>query len=129
MLAHLTLPTQDVQSTTRFLARSLGYKELPVPDNAQVETRWFDIGNGQQLHVFFVKDFRVSPFEAEFGRHIALFRPLEDFDMLKANLVEAGGELIAPLRPTPFQRFFFRDPVNGYLFEIIDDAVRKTSSD
>ena len=26
--------------------------------------------------------------------------------------------LIAPERPTPFERFFFRDP-NGYVFEVV----------
>jgi hypothetical protein len=31
-------------------------------------------------------------------------------------------ELIAPLRTAPFERFFFRDPVNGPVFEVIDDA-------
>jgi hypothetical protein len=26
------------------------------------------------------------------------------------------------LRETPFQRLFFREPVNGYVFELIDPA-------
>ena len=30
------------------------------------------------------------------------------------------AELFDSLRPTPFERFFFREPVNGYVFEIID---------
>jgi hypothetical protein len=30
--------------------------------------------------------------------------------------------LFEPLRPTPFERFFFREPVNGYVFEVIDQA-------
>ena len=25
-----------------------------------------------------------------------------------------------PLRATPFERFFFREPVNGYVFEVVD---------
>ena len=28
--------------------------------------------------------------------------------------------LVQPLRATPFERFFFREPVNGYVFEVID---------
>ncbi len=36
------------------------------------------------------------------------------------RLVQHGAELIEPLRATPFERFFFREPVNGYLFEVID---------
>jgi hypothetical protein len=27
--------------------------------------------------------------------------------------------LIEPLRSTPFERFFFREPVNGYVFEVV----------
>jgi hypothetical protein len=28
------------------------------------------------------------------------------------------------LRSTPFERFFFREPVNGYFFEVIDRERR-----
>ena len=66
-----------------------------------------------------VEDFEPSPFEAEFGRHIALFHPGSEFDGLRTRLVEQGAELIDPLRETPFERFFFRDP-NGYVFEVIE---------
>jgi len=66
--------------------------------------------------------FAVSPFEAEFGRHIAVYHPLARFERLKQAIIEHGGELIEPLRATPFERLFFRDPVNGYVFEVIDQA-------
>ena len=82
--------------------------------------RALDIGHGQELHVFFVEGFEVSPFEAEFGRHVALFHPIDDFPALRRRIVDAGGELVEPLRATPFERLFFREPVNGYLFELID---------
>ena len=32
------------------------------------------------------------------------------------------AELIAPQREAPFERFFFRDPVNGYVFEIVEES-------
>ncbi len=72
--------------------------------------------------MFFVDGFEVSPFEREFGRHVAVFHPLEDFAALKERLRQRGAELVEPLRPTPFERFFFREPVNGYFFEVIDQA-------
>ena len=122
MFAHLTLPTQRVEETTRFLERTLGYPRKPVPANSPVDARWIDIGQGQELHVFFVEGFVVSPFEAEFGRHVALFHPLDDFAAVRQRITEAGGELVDPLRTTPFERLFFREPVNGYLFELIDSA-------
>lgn len=122
MFAHLTLPTRHVEETTRFLEMTLGYPRKPVPANSPVDARWLDIGQGQELHVFFVEGFVVSPFEAEFGRHVALFHPLDDFAAVRQRITEAGGELVDPLRTTPFERLFFREPVNGYLFELIDSA-------
>ena len=121
-LAHLTLPSREVERTATFLEQTLGYPREPVPDNIPCETVWLNIGHGQQIHVFYVDGFEVSPFEREFGRHVALFHPLSKFERLKKSLEDLGAELIEPLRTTPFERFFFREPVNGYIFEVIDDA-------
>ena len=121
-LAHLTLPTQHVEKTASFFEATLGYARDPVPANVPDETVWLNIGRGQQMHVFYVRDFAVSPFEREFGRHIAVYHPGADFAALKERLVRRGAELIEPLRATPFDRFFFREPVNGYVFEVIDQA-------
>ena len=120
MFAHLTLPTQHVEATTRFIEQTLGYRRKPVPANSPVEACWLDIGQGQELHVFFVEGFVASPFEAEFGRHVALFHPRDDFPALRGRIADAGGEIVAPLRATSFERMFFREPINGYLFEVID---------
>ena len=120
MFAHLTLPTQRVEPTTRFIETTLGYRRKVVPANSPVEANWLDIGHGQELHVFYVEGFEISPFEAEFGRHVALFHPVDDFPALRRRVVDAGGELVEALRATPFERLFFREPVNGYLFEVID---------
>ena len=38
-----------------------------------------------------------------------------------ATLVLKPQGVFDPLRPTPFERFFFREPINGYVFEIIDE--------
>jgi hypothetical protein len=121
-LAHLTLPSQAVEKTAAFLEQTLEYARDPLPDNIPCETVWLNIGRGQQIHVFHVDGFEVSPFEREFGRHVALFYPLAKFEMLKRRLQEHGAELFEPLRATPFERFFFREPVNGYFFEVIDQA-------
>jgi catechol 2,3-dioxygenase-like lactoylglutathione lyase family enzyme len=120
MFAHLTLPTRHVEETTRFIERTLGYRRKRVPDNSPVEANWLDLGHGQELHVFYVEGFELSPFESEFGRHVALFHPLDDFPAVRRRIVEAGGALVEPLRATHFQRLFFREPVNGYVFELID---------
>jgi hypothetical protein len=119
-LAHLTLPSRDVERTASFLEKTLGYLRDPIPDNIPCETVWLNIGRGQQMHVFYVEGFEVSPFENEFGRHVAVFYPLPQFEGLKQRLQQEGADLFEPLRPTPFERFFFREPVNGYVFEVID---------
>jgi predicted enzyme related to lactoylglutathione lyase len=118
-LAHLTLPSRHVEQTATFIEQTLGYARDPLPANIPDEAVWLNIGNGQQLHVLFVAAFEVSPFEAEFGRHVAVFHRESDFPALKARVTAHGGELIDPIRPTPFARFFFREPVNGYVFEVV----------
>jgi catechol 2,3-dioxygenase-like lactoylglutathione lyase family enzyme len=119
-LAHLTLPTREVEKTAAFLERTLRYSRVAVPANSPVELVWLDIGHGQTLHVFYVEAFSVSPFESEFGRHVAVFHPRSDFADLRARLAEQGAEIIEPRRATPFERFFFREPINGYVFEVVD---------
>lgn len=121
-LAHLTLPSREVAATAAFLEKTLGYSRDPLPENAVGDAVWFNIGDGQQLHVLYVEGFEVSPFEREFGRHVALFFPHEQFETLKQTLRDHGAEMIAPLRATPFERFFFKEPVNGYVFEVIERA-------
>jgi predicted enzyme related to lactoylglutathione lyase len=124
-LAHFTLPTRHVERTAAFFEATFGYSRNPVPGNSPVEALWFDIGQGQEMHVFYVEGFEVSPFEHEFGRHVAVFHPRAQFDDLKTRLTRAGATIVAPLRSTPFERFFFREPVNGYVFEVIDDVRRR----
>jgi catechol 2,3-dioxygenase-like lactoylglutathione lyase family enzyme len=119
-LAHLTLATRDVEKTASFFEATLGYHRDPIPANVVDPAVWLNVGNGQQIHLIHVDGFEVSPFEREFGRHVAVFFPRARFPWLKQAIVERGGAIIEPLRDTPFERLFFREPVNGYVFEVID---------
>ena len=47
-------------------------------------------------------------------------RLIRDAIAEKERLLAEGAELLDEIRPTPFERFFFREPVNGYFFEIVD---------
>jgi catechol 2,3-dioxygenase-like lactoylglutathione lyase family enzyme len=116
--AHLTIATRDVPGTAAFFAATMRWRPVAVPENTPLDAAWLEVGPGQQIHVLKVEDFEPSPFEREFGRHFAFFHPQDDFPALRHRLMEHGAELIPPIRPTPFERFFFRDP-NGYVFEII----------
>jgi catechol 2,3-dioxygenase-like lactoylglutathione lyase family enzyme len=126
-IAHLTLATRDLARTVRFFAAALGWRPIIRPNNIAFPAAWLEIAPGQELHLLELPNFAPSPFEREYGRHIALTYPLAAFAGLKERLQEQGAELIAPDRPTPFERFFFRDP-NGYVFEIVA-AERAVESD
>ena len=121
--AHFTLATRDIEGTSRFFANTFGWRPINRPSNAPLPTAWLEIAPGQEIHLVEVRDFEPSPFEREYGRHIALSYPREGFAALQERLRQHGAQLIASDRPTPFERFFFRDP-NGYIFEVVD-AARK----
>jgi catechol 2,3-dioxygenase-like lactoylglutathione lyase family enzyme len=117
-LAHITLATRNVRQSTEFFASTLGWMPVDRPNNIPMQAAWLAIAPDQELHLLEVKEFEPSPFEREFGRHIAVSFPKADFPKLRDRLARAGAELIDPLRPTEFERFFFRDP-NGYIFEVV----------
>jgi catechol 2,3-dioxygenase-like lactoylglutathione lyase family enzyme len=117
--AHFTLATRDVARTGEFFAATFLWPPIERPSNIDRPAAWLEMAPGQEIHLVEVHDFAPSPFEHEFGRHIALFYPARQFAALKTRLVAHGAELVEPLRETPFERFFFRDP-NGYLFEVMD---------
>ncbi len=117
-LCHITLATADLDRTRQFFETALGWRSIQRPNNIPMRAAWLEIGPGQELHLLEVHDFCVSPFEREYGRHIAIEIPHAEFPALKARLEKLGSELFAAKRPTSFERFFFRDP-NGYIFEVV----------
>jgi catechol 2,3-dioxygenase-like lactoylglutathione lyase family enzyme len=119
-LAHITLATRDAARSAAFFHQILGWRPIERPSNGALPTSWLEIAPGQELHLVEVLDFEPSPFEREYGRHIALSVPHSEFPALKERLAAGGATLIAPLRETPFDRFFFRDP-NGYIFEVVEE--------
>lgn len=127
--AHLTLATQDVAAAVAFYKETLGWLSIREPSNIEEELQaaWLEIAPGQQLHLLRIPEFQPSPFEQEFGRHVAIFHPAKDFPTLQQRLKTAGAELMEAIRPTPFERFFFRTP-DGYVFEVIDQDGYQTET-
>jgi catechol 2,3-dioxygenase-like lactoylglutathione lyase family enzyme len=115
--SHVTLPTRDVQATASFLEEALGYTRVAEPADSRPDTAWLDIHNGQQIQVVFAEDFTVSPFDGDIG-HITVFHPATQFAELKQQLERLGAHVFNPERPSRVARFFFREPVNGYVFEV-----------
>lgn len=124
--AHLTIATRDVPGTRQFFERTLLWNPINRPGNIDVQAAWLEIAAGQELHIVHVEAFEISSHEREFGRHVAIDIPHSQFASLKARLTKNGAEIIPPIRETPFERFFFRDP-NGYIFEVIPEE-RTTES-
>ena len=118
-LAHVTLATRELARSTAFFHEVLGWTPIGRPRNNAAPAAWLQIAPGQELHLVEVPEFQPSPFEQEYGRHIALSLPRAGFSTLKERLIAHGAKVIDPLRDTPFDRFFFRDP-NGYLFEVLE---------
>ena len=116
--AHLTLATRNVAHSFVFFQEALGWQPIDRPNNIGRPAAWLAMAPGQELHLIEVADFAPSAFEQEFGRHVAIEFPLDEFDGLKLRLADQGAELIAPLRETPFERFFFREH-NGYVFVVV----------
>ncbi len=117
-IAHITLASRDVVRASHFFASALSWPVLNRPNNIAVPAAWLQIAPGQELHLVQVPDFAPSPFEREYGRHIAIRYPARGFSDLKERLRGLGAEVVAPLRDTPFERFFFSTP-DGYVFEVI----------
>ena len=119
-LAHITLATRDVARSRTFFQEALGWQPAARPGNITTTAAWLDIAPGIELHLIEDPDFEPSPFEMEFGRHIAVTCARAEFPRLKARLQTCGATLIDPIRETPFERFFFRD-WNGYVFEVVEE--------
>jgi len=120
MIAHITLATRDVRRSVDFFQEALGWRLVARPGNITAAAAWLAIAPGQELHLIEDPEFEPSRFEQEFGRHIAVAFDRAKFPPLKERLQAQGATLIEPLRETPFERFFFRDP-NGYVFEVVEE--------
>jgi catechol 2,3-dioxygenase-like lactoylglutathione lyase family enzyme len=120
-LAHITLATRDVRRSSAFFEEAMGWLPVSRPGNIGRPAAWLTIAPGVELHLVEDPEFEPSRFEQEFGRHIAVTFPHLEFPALRERLQARGATLIEPLRDTPFQRFFFRDP-NGYVFEVVEQG-------
>ena len=118
-VAHVTLATRDLARTAAFFAGALGWRPIVRPNNVRFPAAWLEIAPGQELHLLELPDFAPSPFEARVWPARRSRRPARGLCRSQERLARSTAqELIAPDRPTPFERFFFRDP-DGYVFEVV----------
>ena len=118
-IVHFTLAVRDVRRAARFFESTLLWRPIDRPGNIALASAWLEIAPGQEVHLLEVAGYSPSPFEREYGRHIAVSAPKAEFPMLKQRLQEHGAQVFAAERATPFDRFFFRDG-DGYVFEVVE---------
>jgi methylmalonyl-CoA/ethylmalonyl-CoA epimerase/glyoxylase I family protein len=109
---HVGLPYDDVEATRSFYEDSLGFRPLyrPIPDEV-APGLWFDIGNGQMIHV------TERPDPIGYVQHFAL--EVESLDRAVAALESRGVDVRPALGYFPgggHQRFLF-DP-SGNVIEL-----------
>jgi catechol 2,3-dioxygenase-like lactoylglutathione lyase family enzyme len=117
-LAHCTLAVRDVRGTSHFLAEVFGWRPIERPVTTPFASAWLEVASGQEVHLAEIEGFEPSPFEGEYGRHIAVTFPRDQYAAVQERLRARGVEVMPPKRPSPTERFFFRDP-NGYVFEVV----------
>jgi catechol 2,3-dioxygenase-like lactoylglutathione lyase family enzyme len=113
-LQHVSLPIPDgAQETVRaFYGGVLGLKEKKVPRAvAHHGFVWFAVG-ADNLELHFIPDRLVA--DPEEGRHVCL--EVEDLELYRCWLVEAGRQPFETFPVPNRRRFFCRDPL-GILIE------------
>ena len=119
-IAHCTLATRSVETTRNFLTEVFDFQPIIKPSNIPMKADWVQAGPGQEIHILEIDGFEVSPFEDEFGRHLAFTFGSEKNATIIERLKTKGVPIIDPKRPGPIRRFFCKDP-NGYVFEVIEN--------
>ncbi|TAE31105.1 MAG: glyoxalase [Cytophagales bacterium] len=110
---HLALHVKDIQTSTQFYREVLGLKPLAVPDNLKAIRSWFDLGDGQQIHLMAG---RTDPFTHDKnGSHIALF--VNDITKSEVFLKARNITFHKQTRFDGVVQIYFPDP-DGYLFEL-----------
>lgn len=118
---HLALHVKDIPASAAFYREVLGLKPVPVPDNLKATRAWFDLGNGQMIHLL---DGRTEPIVHDRnGSHIALF--VEHINASEAFLKAKNLPYHRQVRFDGVVQIYFADP-DGYLFELNEVKAAKS---
>ena len=113
---HLSIHVKDVPASAAFYRDVLGLKPLPVPDNLKAIRAWFDLGNGQQIHLLDGRTEQIT--HDKNGSHFALF--VEDINKSEQYLKNKNIPYHRQVRFDGIVQVYFSD-LDGYLFELNED--------
>lgn len=117
---HLALHVKDIPASAAFYRDVIGLKSVPVPENLKATRSWFDIGNGQMIHLL---DGRTETIVHDRnGSHIALF--VSDIGKSEAFLKAKNIPFHKQIRFDGVAQIYFADP-DGYLLELNEGKTTK----
>lgn len=110
---HVAVHVKDIPTSAAFYRDVMGLKPIAVPDNLKATRAWFDLGNGQQIHLL---DGRTEQIVHDRnGSHFALF--VENIDKSEQYLKAKNVPYHRQVRFDGVVQLYFADP-DGYLFEL-----------
>ncbi|GAA4404192.1 hypothetical protein GCM10023187_21180 [Nibrella viscosa] len=110
---HLALHVKDIQASARFYRDIIGLTPISVPDDLKAIRAWFDIGNGQQVHLLAG---RTEPITHDRnGSHFALF--VDNINQSEQFLKKSNITYHKQVRFDGVTQIYFADP-DGYLLEL-----------
>jgi|GEM_PF-262560 lactoylglutathione lyase len=110
---HLAIHVKDIPASAVFYRDVLGLKPVPVPDNMKATRAWFDIGDGQMIHLLNGRTEQIV--HDRNGSHYALF--VENIGQSEAFLKAKNIPYHRQVRFDGIVQLYFSDP-DGYLFEL-----------
>ncbi|GAA4452882.1 hypothetical protein GCM10023189_17000 [Nibrella saemangeumensis] len=110
---HLALHVKDIQASARFYRDIIGLKPIAVPDDLKAIRAWFDIGNGQQVHLLAGRTEAIV--HDRNGSHFALF--VNDISQSEQFLKKNNITFHKQVRFDGVTQIYFPDP-DGYLLEL-----------
>ena len=110
---HLALQVKDIEASKTFYKDIIGLTPVTVPDNLKAIRGWFDIGNGQMIHLLAGRTTPVV--NDKNGSHFSVF--VDSIDEAEKFLTAKNIEFHKQVRFDMVTQIYFADP-DGYLIEL-----------
>ena len=110
---HVALHVKDIPASAAFFRDIMGLTPIPVPDNLKATRAWFDMKNGQMIHLLSGRTEQII--HDKNASHLALF--VADIARSEAFLTLKNISFHKQVRFDGVTQIYFSDP-DGYLWEL-----------